>query len=80
MRELFFIAIVLACPLIMMFMMRGGHVHGDAHGGHGHSHEAGPRETMSTSDLRREREELDRLIEERENEQETPTPAGGGWR
>ena len=75
MRELLLVAIFVACPLMMFFMMRGGH----GHGAHGH-HEAGAHETKSTSELRREREELDRLIEERESEEETPTPVGGAWR
>ena len=43
-------------------------------------HEAGAHETKSTSALRREREELDRLIGERESEEETATPVGGTWR
>jgi hypothetical protein len=76
MRELLVVAVFLACPLMMIFMMRGGL----GHGGHDHRREAGARETKSTSELRREREELDRLIEEREREEETPTPVGNGWR
>ena len=76
MRELLLVAIFVACPLMMFFMMRGGH----GHGAHGHGHEAGAHEAKSTSALRREREELDRLIEERESEEETPTPGGGAWR
>jgi hypothetical protein len=70
MRELLLIALVLACPLLMMFMMRG-HSHGGGAGGHagdchdGSSGQDGPREA-STDDLRRRRAELDRLIEERE--------------
>ena len=75
MRELLLVAIFVACPLMMFFMMRGGH----GHGAHGHGHEAGAHETKSTSELRREREELDRLIEGRESEEETPTPVGSGW-
>ena len=35
MRELLFIAVVLACPLMMILMMRGGHG--------GHDHDAKPR-------------------------------------
>ena len=77
MRELLLVAIFVACPLMMFFMMRGGHgAHGHGHGAHGHGHEAGAHETKSTSALRRERQELDRLIEERESEEETPTPVG----
>jgi hypothetical protein len=32
MRELLFLLLILACPLAMFFMMRGGR----GHGGHGH--------------------------------------------
>jgi hypothetical protein len=75
MRELLLVAIFVAC-LMMLFMMRGGH----GHGGHGHGHDASAHETKSTPALLREREELDRLIEERGSEEETPTPVGGAWR
>jgi hypothetical protein len=37
MRELLFLLLVLACPLAMFFMMRGGH----GHGGHSHAEHAG---------------------------------------
>jgi len=85
MRELLIISLVLACPLMMLWMMRGGHGHGHGHGGHaegrrggcGHSHgspSSGPR---SAAELRRERDELDRQIEERET---TETTVGGGGR
>ena len=59
---IFLLLLVLACPLMMMLMLRG---HG--HGG-GHS-EPEPREA-STDDLRRRRDELERLIEEREQDSE----------
>ena len=68
---IFFVLLVLACPLMMMLMMRGGHGHGGGHAGHaggchgGHGQEAEPRET-STDDLRSQRAELDRQIAERE--------------
>jgi hypothetical protein len=71
--------LVLACPLMMVLMMRG-HGHGGGHGGHAGSgdQEAGPREA-STDELRRRRAELDRLIEEREHASERElTPSG--WR
>ena len=64
---IFFVLLVLACPLMMMLMMRGGH----GHGGHSqgtHDHQAEPREA-STEDLRRQRDELDRKIEQREGSQ-----------
>ena len=59
---LFFLVLVLACPLMMIFMMRGGHGHGGGHAGHGHGghdHELAPREG-STAELRRQRDDLDR--------------------
>jgi hypothetical protein len=73
---IFFVLLVLACPLMMMFMMRGGHGHGGqggqaggCHGGHGQEPE--PRET-STDDLRPRRAELDREIEQREQWEPEP--------
>ncbi len=76
---LFFLLIVLACPLMMVFMMRGGHGHG--HGGDAHGEPAEPAET-SMDDLRRRRAELDRLIDERENadSERELTSWGGGRR
>lgn len=69
--------LVLACPLGMMLMMRGGHGHG--HGGHGHSghdqdddaHAPLTRE-HSTQGLRELRDEIDRMIEEREETEREP--------
>jgi hypothetical protein len=54
--------LVLACPLMMFLMMRGGHGHG-GHGGRGHSDGVGP---ASIDDLRRRRDELDDEIVSRE--------------
>lgn len=78
MKELLFIALVFACPLMMILMMRG---HG--HGGHAgriggrQDHGDPSSEPRSSAELRRQRDELDRLIEQREVEEETPTPIGG---
>jgi hypothetical protein len=82
MREVLFIALVLVCPLMMIFMMRGGHGHGGHAGGRhgGRDHEAAPRRA-STHELRYQRDELDRLIEERERSEERELePAGSGRR
>jgi hypothetical protein len=54
MRELLTALIFLACPLMMIFMMRG--MHG---GGHGRSH-ASPKDEPSTAELRKELDELER--------------------
>ena len=54
---LFFLLLVLACPIGMWLMMRGGH------GGHGMH---GQRPSASVDDLRRQREQLDREIASRE--------------
>ena len=68
---LFLLLLVLACPLSMMWMMRGGHGQGHgshAHGGHEHSAEP-PTPRMSersTRGLRELRDEIDQMIEERE--------------
>src|SRR5512133_1254321 len=70
---IFVLLLVLACPLMMVLMMRG-------HGRHAGSRdqEAGPREA-STDELRRRRAELDRLIEEREQGSERQLTSSG-WR
>jgi Protein of unknown function (DUF2933) len=81
-----FLLLIVACPLMMIFMMRGMHggQGGNADGGHTQAHTAdnshGHGDTNSSlEELRRQREQLDREIEEREAE-ETRTPVGGGWR
>ena len=68
------VLLVLACPLMMMLMMRGGHGHGSGHAEQAARHSAndGPEHGSHHSiyELRRQRDELDRLIEEREGAEE----------
>ena len=80
MSQYLFFLLILACPLMMVFMMRGGHGHGaHGHGGHGHgAHGNGGQgghahmgadedgDPPSVDDLKRRREELDREISLRE--------------
>ena len=58
MQALLPLLILVPCLLMMVFMMRG----------HGHGHQQKPPAAASTGDLRARREELDRLIDERERE------------
>ncbi|HET8568320.1 MAG TPA: DUF2933 domain-containing protein [Candidatus Limnocylindria bacterium] len=51
MRELLLLVVVLACPLAMLLMMRGRHGHDGR---------------VSTEQLRERRDELDRLIGDRD--------------
>ena len=79
---IFLLLLVLACPLMMIWMMRGGHGHGD-HGhseGDRHDHSDGPAERKSAAELRRQRDELERLIEWRQAEEQEPTPLATGRR
>ena len=85
MTQYLFLLLILACPLMMIFMMRGMHggQGGNADGGHTHGMagggmrgQAGP--NSSLDDLRRQRENLDREIEERQAEEQTPIESG--WR
>ena len=58
----FFLLLLLACPLMMFFMMRGG-MHGDAHSGHGGSdstHRGGQGSPTRPSDLDGSHERIDR--------------------
>ena len=65
--------LILACPLSMVWMMRSGHGHG--HGGHDHgSHDHDVEDAhaplmreRSTQGLHELRDEIDRMIEERES-------------
>ncbi len=79
----FFLLLVLACPLMMMLMMRGGHGHGGGHGHSGHHGDHGDigNREPSSEELRRQRDELDRLIEQRERAEERELqPTGWGRR
>ena len=88
MSNYLFVLFLLACPLMMIFMMRGMHGgHGDNadNADNGHEQTAGdsngqadPDSSSSLDDLRRQRDELDRQIEEREGEEQTPVRSG--WR
>jgi hypothetical protein len=60
MRELLPILIVIACPLMMVLMMRG-HQHGHRSG----HHKEISRERMSLDELKRHRDELNEEIAER---------------
>lgn len=60
MRELIPFILIAACPLMMIFMMRG---HG--HGGHAQVDPKPTREQMSLDELKRERDELNTLIGDR---------------
>ena len=53
--------LVLACPLMMIFMMRGMH----GHGGHAHDHEHHSRDRMTLDELKRERDMLNEQIADR---------------
>ena len=81
-----FLLLILACPLMMIWMMRGMHgSHGaDADGGQAKTNDAsghGRADTGSApslEELRHQRDELDQRIDERAAEERTPV--GGGWR
>ena len=75
MSQYLFFLLILACPLMMVFMMRGGHGHGGhGHGAHGNGGQGGHAhmgadddgDPASVDDLKRRREELDREISLRE--------------
>jgi hypothetical protein len=56
--------LVIACPLMMIFMMRGMH---GGHGGHGHPDQK-PREQMTLDELKQERDVLNEQIGRRAEE------------
>ncbi len=62
MGQYLFLLLIIACPLMMIFMMRGGH---GGHGGHAHGSN-GTQEPSSLDELRRRRDELDQEIAARE--------------
>jgi hypothetical protein len=76
---LLILLLVLACPLMMVFMHRGGHGGQASHGeGHGHTHGVADEvsDTGSLDELRSRRAELDGAIAQLEqSETETKTPA-----
>jgi hypothetical protein len=63
MGQYLFFLLILACPVAMMFMMRGGH----GHGGHGSGTAEKP---LSLEELRRRRSELDDQIAAHDDVQE----------
>lgn len=78
MANYLFLLLVLACPLMMVFMMRGmhggqggnaqgGHAHGTTGGCHGGgtAEEPDRRTGMTLDELEHERDELNALISER---------------
>ena len=75
MSQYLFFLLILACPLMMIFMMRGGHGHG-AQGGHmgstsgggatGSQHDDCEHDDRSIDELKRQRADIDRAIAERE--------------
>lgn len=71
--------LALACPLMMLFMMRGKHGGHDGTAGRGHAQDegafhdrAGTQTSASLDELRRRREQLDRRIKDRETEDRAP--------
>ena len=78
-----FLLLLLACPLMMIWMMRGGHG-GHGAGGHagsssyGHCRPKAQDADPSLDELRAQRDELDQLIEERESSEPAPAATGVG--
>ena len=88
MQILFILLLIAICPLMMFFMMRGMGGMRSSHGGsadggatseHNTGLGYGPNDSGDSLDeLRRQRDDLDRQIEEHGAEKKTP--AGGRWR
>jgi hypothetical protein len=64
MSNVLLLLLVLACPLMMWLMMRGGHGHGGGHAEHHDRHQGIG--TMSVDELRDLRDDLDEVIAARE--------------
>ena len=64
-QALLFLLLVLACPLMMVFMMRGGLGSHAGHGHAGHGEDAGEttQRRASLDELRERRDELDAQIQ-----------------
>lgn len=70
---LFVIVLLLACPLLMVFMHRGGH---GTHAGHGHADDAKAARAPSLAELHTRRDELAAEIARLEQaEPETKPPS-----
>jgi hypothetical protein len=67
--SLIFLLVVLACPLMMIFMMLGSH--GRSSGDAGNAEDVYVQQ--STDELRRQRDDLDRQIAAREYDEEART-------
>jgi hypothetical protein len=69
MKDLIFIALVLACPLMMMWMMRGGH---GSHSGGGQEHgvRSRSRQELTLDELKAERDALNEEIGQRAEERD----------
>ena len=77
MSRLLILALVLVCPLMMLWMMRG-HNRGGHDGDDSSSTRDTSAEARSTEELKRERNELERLIDRREAEDARSIQNGAG--
>lgn len=64
MSNFLFFLLVLACPVAMWLMMRGGH----GHGAEAHSHSHGPASIDDLRERRERRDDLDQEIAARERQ------------
>lgn len=77
--SLLILLLVLACPLMMVWMMRGGHGghgHGTRGGGHDHMHAGGGESPAGRSldELRARRDELDAEIAQLDGDETEAKP------